>query len=308
MKIYVLFIPSEPLEDDIKGPFQIYSQISNNIQQLNIFKCNIAYNSFGYNCVIYYIGVDGQTNIIDVEFFSSGSVSSTTRLVMNNELITGTIIWNILQLHYGGLCILTENNLNKNINGIIYNDKGIYNTTWDISTNNPSLNLTKNVGIFPNNTIWIMSKSTSTTNLNNNNNESWTFITSSSLLSDLGKPGIYDNAYIDSTIPSINSIIPLMSTKKLKIKFKNFIQLSNGNLSIIDLNNNIIRQNVNKNNGNFINLIDNNTVEVDIFETTFNRKDTSYYVLVDNGFVKDARVDQELLGIKKGIWNLSTGM
>ncbi|PKY38548.1 hypothetical protein RhiirA4_392176 [Rhizophagus irregularis] len=97
-----------------------------------------------------------------------------------------------------------------------------------------------------------------------------------------------------------------MSTKKLKIKFKNFIQLSNGNLSIIDLNNNIIRQNVNKNNGNFINLIDNNTVEVDIFETTFNRKDTSYYVLVDNGFVKDARVDQELLGIKKGIWNLST--
>lgn len=302
MKIYVLFIPSSPLDDDVKGPFQIYSQISNNIQQLNIFKCNIAYNTYGYNCVIYYIGMDGQTNIVDVGFFSSGSVSSTTRLFINNELITGTIIWNILQLHYGGLCILTENILNKNINGIIYNNKGIYNTTWDISSNNPSLNLTKNVGMFPNNTIWIMSRSTT------NSKQSWTFITSSLLLSNFGKPGIYDNAYIDSIIPSINSIIPLMSTKKLKIKFKNFIQLSNGNLSIIDLNNNIIRQNVNKNNGNFINLIDNNTVEVDIFETTFNRKDTSYYVTLDNGFVKDARVDQELLGIRKGIWNLSTGM
>jgi hypothetical protein len=300
MKVYVLFIPASPLDDDVKGPFQIYSQVTNNIQRLNIFKCNIAYNSYGYNCVIYYTEMNGETDIVVIGFFSSGSVSSTTRFTINNQLITGTTIWNILQLHYGGLCILIENNLNKNIKGIIFNIKGIYNNTWNIPMDSSS-NLTKNVGLFPNNTIWIVSRSTT-----NPGKIDWSFHTFS-LLSDFGKPGNYENAYIDSTIPSINSIIPLMTTQKLKIKFKNFIQLSNGNLSIIDLNNNIVRQSVNKNNGNFINLIDNNTVEIDIFETTFNRKDTSYYVTIDNGFVKDARVDQDLLGIRKGIWNLSTG-
>ncbi|GBC09588.1 hypothetical protein RclHR1_00090022 [Rhizophagus clarus] len=293
MKVYVSFI----LNNDVKGPFQIYTQITENLPQQIIFKCNIAYESYGYNCVIYYIGSDGQSDVVDIGFFSSGSVSSTIRFTINNELITGTTIWNMLQLHYGGLCLLTENNLNNNINGIIIDNNGIYNKTWDIS-NNPSLNLTKNVGLFPNNTIWIISKST---NLGEND---WTFLTTS--LTDFGKPGIYENAYIDSTVPSINTIIPLMSTQKLQIKFKNIIQLSEGNLSIIDLNNNIIRQNVNNNNGNFINLIDNNTVEIDVFETTFNRKDTSYCISVDNGFVKDARVDQELLGIRKGIWNLYT--
>ncbi|RIA80266.1 hypothetical protein C1645_792908 [Glomus cerebriforme] len=291
--MYVTFISSN--SNDLKGPFQIYLQTTENLQQLEIFKCNIAYYSFGYNCIVYLVETNGQRNFVNIEFLSSGSVSNISRFNINNDLISiDNNIWNVLQLYYGGLCILTENILNKNIHGLIFTNNGSYYKNWDISNN--YFNLTKNVGIFTNNTIWVISK----LDLSND----WTLV-SSSFLSDYNKSGGYNNFYVDSTIPQINSTIPLMSTQKLQITFKNIIQLSNGNLSIIDPNN-IIRQSVNKNNGNFINIINNDTVEIDVFESTFNRKDTLYYVLVDNGFVKDARVGQELLGIKKGIWEFTT--
>src|SRR5947207_82064 len=92
--IHVAFIT--PTSNDLKGPFQIYMAP----QQLNINKCNIAYYSFGYSCIINVVTPpDGQPNLVNIEFLSTGSVLGTTQF---NDLIAGTMIWNILPLYYGG--------------------------------------------------------------------------------------------------------------------------------------------------------------------------------------------------------------
>ncbi|CAI2174881.1 4215_t:CDS:2, partial [Funneliformis geosporum] len=305
--IHIAFIPST--SNTLKGPFQIYSQTTENVRRLDIYKCNIAYYSYGYSCIIHIIRSSGQKVFVNIDFLSSGSILNTTEFTIDDEAVGSTVnvfVWDVLSLYFGGLIIITENPSNNDIHGIIYSNRGTFYSDWDMPAD--QYQFTKNVGVFPNNTIWVIA----------NDGNKWTLVTSSlfSSYSTIqggnsmipGGPGGYGNAFVGSTIPSINSIVTLMSTQKLQIKYTNHIQLSNGNLSIIDVNNKVVRQtfNSNKDKRNFIRLIDNHTVEIDVMETTFNRKNSPYYILVDNGFVKDANLDQALLGIRKNVWKLST--
>ncbi|CAG8458639.1 17608_t:CDS:2 [Funneliformis caledonium] len=308
--IDIAFIPST--SNTLKGPFQIYSQTTENVRRLDIYKCNIAYYSYGYSCIIHIIRSSGQKVFVNIDLLSSGSILNTTEFTIADEAVGSTVnvfVWDVLPLYYGGLIILTDTPSNNDINGIIYSNRGTFYSDWNMPSGR--YQFTKNVGVFLNNTIWVIA----------NDGNKWTLVTSS-LFSNYstiqggnsmvpGGPGGYGNAFVGSTIPSINSIVTLMSTQKLQIKYTNNIQLSNGNLSIIDANNNVIRQTFNSKNNDhikeiFVRLIDNRTVEIDVLETTFNRKNSPYYILVDNGFVKDANFDQALLGIRKNIWRLST--
>ena len=49
------------------------------------------------------------------------------------------------------------------------------------------------------------------------------------------------------------------------------------------------------------------TVNIKVFESTFNRPGEKYFIKVDNGFVADASTNEPVLGIKQDTWSFNLG-
>ena len=49
------------------------------------------------------------------------------------------------------------------------------------------------------------------------------------------------------------------------------------------------------------------TVNIQVFESTFNRPGEKYFIKVDNDFVADAFTNEPVLGIKQDIWTFNLG-
>lgn len=68
----------------------------------------------------------------------------------------------------------------------------------------------------------------------------------------------------------------------------------------------ILRQRTSAKNSEYVHLINNNlTIIVDVLSSTFNMQET-YYVLMDNNFVKNITNNEPKIGIKKNKWSFNT--
>ncbi|CAG8577458.1 5155_t:CDS:10 [Rhizophagus irregularis] len=127
---------------------------------------------------------------------------------------------------------------------------------------------------------------------------------------------IFGNSFIDSVNPIIGSMINTTPGPiNISITFSNLIELSNGNISIWqtsnsgDHNQDILRQSFSGDQLQYVSIDnENRTVTISVFESTFNMPGQQYYVKVDNGFVKDLRTGQDLLGIRENRWNFNTSI
>jgi hypothetical protein len=120
----------------------------------------------------------------------------------------------------------------------------------------------------------------------------------------------YDNILIRNTYPSINKTITARETIPLNITFTIPIVLSNGTITIFQSNGSsnpgIVRQIINGlNNQNYV-TFDNDTVSINIIESTFNMPNTTYYVMIENNFVSSLLYNEPLPGLSSNIWSFTT--
>jgi hypothetical protein len=301
----------------VRGPFQLYKP-TQTIITLNILKCGISFVEFGYNCLIY---LNNEFNIlVNIDFLDSGSIISTNEFIISNPIdIAAPInIINAESLYYGGYIILIQN-LN-NVVGLIYSNNGILfsdagGNNWQmpgLTIDGIGLIYTGNLGVFTNNTIWSIANSIQGIKLITNDLLS----NYSSNINDESKNNLlaFGNSFVSSVNPTIGSVINTNPNLNIiSITFVNLIELSNGNISIWqssnsgDVSQDILRQSFSGNNLQYVSIgNDNKTVTISVFESTFNMPGQQYYVKVDNGFVRDLRTGQDLLGIRENRWNFNT--
>lgn len=305
----------------VRGPFQLYkpTQSFTTLNILNILKCGISFVEFGYNCLIY---LNDFNILVNIDFLDSGSIISTNEFIIFNPTSLPTVnIINVDSLYYGGYIILIQNpDNNNNVLGLIYSNNGVLFTdpggnNWQmpITTNDGiTLSYTGNLGVFTDNIIWSIANTIQGLKLITNDLLS----NYSSIINGNSKNNllIFGNSFIDSVNPIIGSMINTTPGPiNISITFSNLIELSNGNISIWqtsnsgDHNQDILRQSFSGDQLQYVSIDnENRTVTISVFESTFNMPGQQYYVKVDNGFVKDLRTGQDLLGIRENRWNFNT--
>ncbi|CAG8663777.1 3125_t:CDS:2 [Funneliformis mosseae] len=297
----------------ISSAFQLYKQTTESLTSLDIHKCGIAYQGYGYNCIIYMARATGLAGgvFVNIDFLDSGGVLNTTEFRITPVGIFPNVI-KIESFYYGGYLILIQN---VNVEGLIYSNNGTemsdgWHMPASIVTGDGGvipLNYTSNVGVLSNNTFWCVANSDDGVKLITND-----LLTNLSTISDPNMLA-YGNPFIESTSPKINDVIPRDITS-ISITFTNLIELSTGNVSIWQTSNNndssldVLRQSFSATQSQFVRLEDRRTVNIMIFNSTFNTPGVSYYVKVDNGFVEDLRVGQNLPGIREHRWMFKTGI
>lgn len=312
-------LPQSSSFTKVRGPFQLYKP-TQSFTTLNILKCGISYVEFGYNCLIY---LNEFNILVNIDFLDSGSIISTNEFIITNPTAPAVVapinIINVDSLYYGGYIILIQIPDN-NVLGLIYSNNGILFTDpggnhWQMPTiTNDGVGLiyTGNLGVFTNNIIWCLANSIQGLKLITND----LLLNYSSNINDESKDNllIFGNSFIDSVHPTIGSMINTTpGPTNISITFLNLIELSNGNISIWqtsnsgDHNQDILRQSFSGDQLQYVSVgSDNMTVTISVFDSTFNMPGQQYYVKVDNGFVKDLRTGQDLLGIRENRWNFNT--
>ena len=91
------------------------------------------------------------------------------------------------------------------------------------------------------------------------------------------------------------------------------MKLSSANISIYQLNEDrdkpdLLRQTFSGSENSQLCYVgsDNKTVHVNIFSSTFNQRNSTYYVLVENNFVNSQTLNEPLIGIYDKLWVFST--
>jgi hypothetical protein len=89
------------------------------------------------------------------------------------------------------------------------------------------------------------------------------------------------------------------------------VKLSTGNISIFQLNDDpfkpgLLQQMFSADSKICTIGSDNRTVLIPIFKSTFNQPDSSYYVVVENNFVRNQARNEPIIGIKEKEWIFST--
>ncbi|CAG8529534.1 1024_t:CDS:10 [Dentiscutata erythropus] len=297
--VFVYFIS----DSGTKGPFQLYEQTTQSLNQLKISTCSISFQSSGYNCIIYQVLVGAtEPSFITIDFFRTGARKISQEFTIAGLETYQYVVWNILNLYQGGYCVLRQNINTTVIDGLLYDDVGNPNGTWRMPT---TFNYTRNIGVYPNNTLWAI--------VNGPNNLTWTFETSSALVDfrTVPDPDGFKNAFISAVSPGNSSIVPLSSTPSLTITFTTNIILSSGNVSIYQSNGSspILRQTFQGTDSRYVRLLNGNNsnqVQFDVLTSTFNQRSSNYFIQVDNAFVQDIQNSQPLLGIRPSLWIVST--
>ncbi|RGB41790.1 hypothetical protein C1646_268362 [Rhizophagus diaphanus] len=116
--------------------------------------------------------------------------------------------------------------------------------------------------------------------------------------------------FIRNTSPTIQQTIAARETNPLKITYTIPIVFSIGTITIFQSNGSsnpgIVRQTINGlNNQNYL-TFDNDTVSIDIIESTFNNPGSTYYVMIENNFVSTLSFNEPLPGLYSNIWSFTT--
>ncbi|RGB27761.1 hypothetical protein C1646_673736 [Rhizophagus diaphanus] len=155
-----------------KGSYLIYSQEVDTIKTLSIPRCNIAYQLYGYSCILY-IETNERT-FINVDFTSKGAVLNSQMFSVSQLNDVNIQLYDIRNLYKGGevFVITTSDN---NISGFAYSNDGIYNSTWALPNN---YTYTRKIyGINTDNTVWAIADKSNNAIATNQ----WTIVYSTAL-------------------------------------------------------------------------------------------------------------------------------
>ncbi|PKY28185.1 hypothetical protein RhiirB3_416790 [Rhizophagus irregularis] len=302
-ELYITFI--KPSEDAVDGPFLLY-QTAIPILRI-VFQCNSIYTTMGYFCILNMNEVrpkeESKNYLIKITFQNTGSVIDVEKfsnLELYTELYNDLSETTIFEsLYHGGFLVLysknSENN-RKTIQAIILDNNGFYNNTLDLPKNLSVSNYLAMPGFRDSNFIIVQQE----------NEYTWK-VYSAEYPKFVYYDNDYDSPYIQSTYPLINSIISF-STTNISISYKLPIMLSTNNISIYQHNNEnpILRQSVPGSSLSLFNSADNQTLILNVLESTFNQPNAKYYIVIDDNFVQDWETNQPLFGLESNIWTFNT--
>ncbi|CAG8818343.1 6433_t:CDS:2, partial [Dentiscutata erythropus] len=168
---------------EFNGPTMIYTIPT--LITIEIYQCNMAYQSSGYNCLIYYEKTIDVYEFINIVFFHKGTVNVNGTTTYTIDEVPD--IYNpfcAMTLYNGGYILLTETVVNTTIiKGIVVSNEGKINSTgWGLPDIYQYLPI---AGVTYENTVWAISISNTPNSYYNYSYESWSIVTSTSL-SDYG--------------------------------------------------------------------------------------------------------------------------
>ncbi|CAG8474070.1 13080_t:CDS:10 [Cetraspora pellucida] len=139
--------------------------------------------------------------------------------------------------------------------------------------------------------------------------ETLTIMNTNFVLAHLPSVG-FQNVLITSSYPGINQKLNLRFKNFLNITYRNPISQSSENVSIYQIYNNDTKQLQLRQTfsglSNCLILNDNITISCPILPSTFNVPTASYMIVVDNGFVQDSGLQEQIRGIGNGLWTVQT--
>ncbi|POG57970.1 hypothetical protein GLOIN_2v1886197 [Rhizophagus irregularis DAOM 181602=DAOM 197198] len=322
MFIYPNFTTSQDPYSSQNGLYAMYCGYGSNKmrKQVILYTFIMELNIIGLNCVIISNSEVGQICLIIIEpnstdpnpipffiqvnYFSGGSVFDVKHVdatpptsIGINELTDPQFI--ITPLPFGGYfySVVQTTNMSSDIWGYVLDENGNFNR-WNLSY--PTLSDSNaSPQLLTNNTLVMLQPIVG---------QNWSLIATD--LYKIHEDNGYDNMFIRNTSPTIHQTITARETNPLKITYTIPIGLSNGTITIFQSNGSsnpgIVRQTINGlNNQNYVTL-DNDTVSIDIIESTFNNPGSTYYVMIENNFVSSLLYNEPIPGLSSNIWSFTT--
>ncbi|PKY51381.1 hypothetical protein RhiirA4_468374 [Rhizophagus irregularis] len=298
MKLYGIFLEYE--NDIIQGPVILY-QTQASILEVTLLNCDLDYIGVGQTCILTLNIAQDQNTFVKVDFLSSGTAYDVKAFQSPSSAN-----YNIKSLRYGGYFLYYTlpiiNDANKlNLYGFILDNNGMQHS-WSLPY--PTLtNSEADITILPNNTLIIPQPEVG---------QSWSLISIALSRIKGERDNSFENLQISTTFPEVNAIIDPSKTKLLTIKYYDKVDLlPNHNVTILQddgTGNGIIRQitSMSVNNGEFVRYIDDSTIEITVIDSTFNQPNAKYYILIDNGFVKNRNYQEPIIGIQNSGWSFIT--
>ncbi|CAG8450992.1 2748_t:CDS:2 [Racocetra fulgida] len=307
-QLYLIWISHT--DSSTKGNSLIYeSQPSTNTTDYYLYQCSVAQESVGYNCLVYTKRTD-KTVYVNVNFWSSGSVNKTNEITVNMPAPYTTVV-DVGTLSYGGYIFVVKNTTNAtdmgNVQGLVYYNNGTDHGTWGLPDFTAGIPI---VGVTPNNTVWTITQSTNNTS---NSSTIIEIVTNITNFIDLKIPfkspkkaGMLGSSYISHVTPASNTTIaPRFS--EIKITYNNQIYKSNGSFKVWEVNtvggDDFLRGAIPASHDRV--TVNNENVTVKLLPSYMGGSHKEYYITVDDNAIKNAQ-DQNLIGIKKSVWNLNT--
>ncbi|CAJ0913235.1 13437_t:CDS:2, partial [Entrophospora sp. SA101] len=301
-----------PKDDDAIGPFVLYTESTLVINSFNIERCNIAYQSFGYSCIISILTIENtvEKNVfVNIDFYSTGATNNVTQFELTQ--LTSWEVLTVETLYHGGW-IITAKNANNDINGLVISNYGTYFSDWGLSSQ--TIKYSTDYGTLRNNTVWVIlyplvQSSDSTT---------WTLMSTSTLTEfttvqgGTNGPGGYGSSNIVNTQPEKGGRFEY-GAKYISIEYNVPVLLAEKNITIYERSTDSSSQGIMRQTSSglspFVSISDKESkvVQVQMMKTSLNKPNTTYYVTVDNGFVKEDSRQQSLIGITGKQWNITTG-
>ncbi|CAG8725861.1 2556_t:CDS:10, partial [Cetraspora pellucida] len=136
---------------------------------------------------------------------------------------------------------------------------------------------------------------------------SWSFLlTDMPPLSQYNDTG-YGNLHVNTTYPQIGVSNLTVNTLRISITYQVPIALNDGNLFIYQNldGNSILRLKINARTWTQCN-VSGNVITIDVLNCTFNDPLGSYYIEVDNYFIKSSEYNEPIMGIYPNVWTFAT--
>ncbi|KAF0395551.1 hypothetical protein F8M41_010214 [Gigaspora margarita] len=244
---------------------------------------------------------NNNTYYAKIAFLSGGSVTEFTPIARILPTIPNITQWVVTDLPYGGYLLVAQaaTATNVNINAYVFDEYSTTGQPWDLPEPATS-NVAGSYLVLPNNSVIVAQPESLNT---------WSFVVSDLPKFTKNRDNGYSNVLINITNPKIGGIIPT-TTQNIAISFYDPVDLSAGNVSIYQTDNNnndILRQVVSGKNPNFCSISDDGlTVNIKVLDSTFSKPNSMFYVKVDNNFVKSRAFKEPLIGIKERIWKFNT--
>ncbi|CAG8553116.1 322_t:CDS:2, partial [Gigaspora rosea] len=273
------------------GPITLYETKEDML--LKYIYCFINIANIGNTCKI--IVLANNTNYFcNIQFLSSGSVLDFSSFPVNNISENG---YEVVSLPFGDYVIIDRlNDSNSTFNLALFNGKGETLSSIQIKS---SFHGVHTVDALPNNTIFFTNPDTE--------NSSWGIFGYHIPYVDVTG---FHNLLIDSSFPNSNTTLNIRNTTNLFITYNHQIMKSSHNLLIYqidqtDTNIKILRQNY-SGVSRYCSITDDFTISCKILSSTFNVFNSTYHIIVENGFVKDSKYQEQLRGITDNLWVVHT--
>uniref|UniRef100_U9U3I5 Uncharacterized protein n=1 Tax=Rhizophagus irregularis (strain DAOM 181602 / DAOM 197198 / MUCL 43194) TaxID=747089 RepID=U9U3I5_RHIID len=293
--VYATFVQAKT--NKVSKTVLIYQNTNNPPLKIDDITCGNSFIIVGYSCFIEVseISINGGRYFVQVDFTSTGSVTDIKEIRDLNITNIDHIFMSMSILFNGGYLLTIHTRINEKNDNVLGYHVLDTNKTFQGSWNLPvTIELPKfgtRYAPMPNNSV-VAIKQEGTSDI-------WNVYYSElpSFIEDEG----YFNPIIDATTPKINDTIP-MQTPSLSITYESPVKLSSGNISIFEVNGkeSYFRQSFNGQTMEFLSSDNNKKITINVFESTFNKPNQLYCVVIEDGFVNHKNTEEPLLGDSYG--------